>query len=146
MKASDSYAAHSPLSIPLPKTQHPSLYQNKPVPHSPTCECISFIKCRIFFIMLSSILCLYHMLLVASKEDFVLFWLFFYCFELTSPYCIEGGGGKGILMYPNKYLINWKIKKILKVSWGWLPGSRPLRPWRNPPGTRAMSGKWPITR
>ncbi len=38
------------------------------------------------------------MLLVASQEDFVSFLPFFYCFELTSPYCKEGGGGKCVLM------------------------------------------------
>jgi hypothetical protein len=33
-----------------------------------------------------------------------------FCFELTSPYCVEGGVGKCVLMYmySYKYSLNWK--------------------------------------
>jgi len=30
------------------------------------------------------------------------------CLEPTSPYCIEGGGRKCVLMYTNKYTLNVK--------------------------------------
>jgi hypothetical protein len=39
--------------------------------------------------------------------------LFFLCFKPTSPYCIEGGGGKSILMCSNKCSVN--LKKFLNV-------------------------------
>ncbi len=92
------------------------------MPHTPTCECISSIKCSVFLRIFRScylpfcvsIICFSWPLM--RTYGLVSLSLFFYCFVPTSQYFKEGGGGKCVIMCPNKYSINWREKNLCRQA------------------------------